>query len=70
MRAVDLYWLIMPARPGLNGLGADEFMPSWTDVVAPVGVGGIWLAAFLGQLQQRPLLPSYDPRLGEVPHHE
>jgi hypothetical protein len=70
MRAVDLYWMIMPARPGVGGLGAVPFMPAWTDVVAPVTVGGFWLAAFLGQLQRRPLLPTYDPRLGEARHHE
>jgi hypothetical protein len=70
MRAVDLYWLIMPAQPGVDGLGWTPFIPSWTDVVAPLGIGGIWLAAFLGQLQVRPLLPSYDPRLGDAVHHD
>jgi hypothetical protein len=70
MRAVDLYWLIMPAHPGPEGMGWAPFRPSWTDIVAPVGVGGIWLATFLGQLQQRPLLPAHDPRLGETVHHD
>ncbi len=70
MRAVDLYWLIMPAHPGPNGLGAAPFVPSWTDVAAAVGIGGIWLASFLGQLQRRPLMPTYDPRLAEAVHHE
>jgi hypothetical protein len=70
MRAVELYWMIMPARPGISGLGAVSFFPAWTDVVAPVAIGGIWLAVFLGELQKRPLLPAYDPRLSEVPHHE
>jgi hypothetical protein len=70
MRAVDLYWMIMPAHPGPDGLGVESFMPSWTDIVAPIGIGGLWLASFLGQLQRRALLPSYDPRLGDVVHHE
>jgi hypothetical protein len=70
MRAIDLYWQIMPAQPGETGLGVVSFLPSWTDVVAPVGIGGIWLAAFLGQLVRRPLLPSYDPRMGDAAHHE
>jgi hypothetical protein len=70
MRAVDLYWMIMPAHSGPDGLGVAPFMPSWTDVAAPVFIGGFWLAAFLGQLQKQPLLPSYDPRLGDVVHHE
>jgi hypothetical protein len=67
MRAVDLYWLIMPAQPGVD---VSPLMPSWTDIVAPIGIGGIWLASFLGQLQQRALLPTYDPRLAEIRHHE
>jgi hypothetical protein len=70
MRAVDLYWLIMPTRPAADASEVSPLMPSWTDVVAPVGIGGIWLASFLGQLQQRPLLPSYDPLLAEAHHHE
>jgi hypothetical protein len=70
MRAVDLYWLIMPARPGIDGLGWAPIDVSWTNVVAPVGVGGIWLWSFLGQLQRQPLLPAHDPRLGEAVHHD
>jgi hypothetical protein len=46
------------------------FTLGWTDIVAPVGIGGIWLALFLRELQQRPLLPNYDPQLAEVHHHE
>ena len=26
-----------------------------------VGIGGVWLAVFLWQLEERPLLPSQDP---------
>lgn len=70
MRAVDLYWLIMPAHPGLDNRGVVAFLPSWTDLAAAVMVGGFWLAAFLGQVQRRPLLPTYDPRLAEARHHE
>ena len=57
-------------RGGFRRRGAVPFVPSWTDVVAPVAVGGVWLAAFLGQLQQQPLMPTYDPRLRDVTHHE
>ena len=39
---------------------------SWTDVVAPIGIGGLWLAFFLWQLKQRPLIPFNDPQLPEV----
>jgi hypothetical protein len=30
------------------------------DVLVPVGIGGIWLAHFLWQLERYPLLPPHD----------
>jgi hypothetical protein len=39
------------------------------DFLAPVGVGGIWLAVFLAQLGKRPLLPMKDPELQEAMAH-
>jgi hypothetical protein len=39
------------------------------DFLMPVGLGGIWLAAFLWQLAQRPLLPAGDPELEEALEH-
>lgn len=60
MRLVDLFWLIAPK------FSAGHFSLSWTDVVAPIGVGGLWLAFFLWQLKQRPLIPFNDPQLPEV----
>ncbi|MBX3026016.1 hypothetical protein KF840_14000 [bacterium] len=57
MRLVDLYWMIVPAfSPG-------KFVLHWMDVAAVLGVGGVWLAAFLWQLQGRPVLPLRDPAL-------
>jgi hypothetical protein len=57
MRLADLYWFIMPAfSPG-------QFTLHWMDVAAVVGVGGVWLAAFLFNLQGRPVLPLRDPAL-------
>ena len=72
MRAIDLYWMIAPAPPFVGETGAVSFSQafSWLDLAAPVGVGGVWLAAFLGQLQRRPILPNYDPLLAEAQHHE
>lgn len=58
MRAVDTIWLIAPEfqgqRPSLAGLGVV------LDVLALVGVGGIWVWFFFYQLKQRPLLPLHD----------
>lgn len=57
MRLVDLYWMITPVfSPG-------KFVLHWMDVAAVLGVGGVWLAAFLWQLQGRPVLPLRDPAL-------
>lgn len=57
---VDAFWLVMPAFfPG-------QLHVHWLDIVAPIAVGGLWLAAFLWQLQRRSLLPWYEPRLQEV----
>jgi hypothetical protein len=60
MRLIDLFWLIVPK------FSEGQLSLSWTDVVAPIGVGGLWLAFFLWQLKQRPLIPFNDPQLPEV----
>jgi hypothetical protein len=48
---LDVYWQMMPAfepaGPRVHPL----------DLILPIGIGGIWLSAFLWQLQQRPLVP-------------
>jgi hypothetical protein len=63
MRMVDIYWLVAPDfRQGAFGL-------SWMDFTAPIGMGGIWLAYFLIQLGERPLMPSGDPQLIEALEH-
>jgi hypothetical protein len=63
MRMVDLYWLVAPDfRKG-------PFSVSWMDFAAPAGMGGIWLAYFLIQLGERPLMPLNDPHLIEALEH-
>jgi len=56
MRLVDLFWLIMPA------FTQGEVRFHWLDIVAPVGIGGIWISLFIQQLKNNPLLPLHDPR--------
>lgn len=56
MRQVDLFWVVSPAFHG------KEWGLHWLDLVAPVGLGGIWVAAFVRQLKRNPLLPLQDPR--------
>jgi len=59
----DLYWFIMPAfyplGPHIN----------WMDIVAPFGIGGLWLALFVRQLKAKPRLPLHDPRFEGVVQH-
>ena len=55
MRLVDLFWMITPSLT--NG----RFHISWMDLVAPIGIGGLWLATFAWALQQRALIPINDP---------
>ena len=65
VRLIDLFWLIAPA------LHAEGFHLHWLDLVLPIGLGGLWLATFLGLLKRRPLLAERDPRfagLADAPH--
>lgn len=58
IRVVDVYWIIEPAYR------QHGFVFYWTDIVALIGLGGIWIAFFTLHLKTRPLLPLHDPRLG------
>lgn len=63
MRIVDIYWLVVPdASKG-------SLSPSWVDVVAFLGLGGIWLAYFMVQLEKRPLMPINAGALVETLEH-
>jgi hypothetical protein len=61
MRLVDLFFIVVPAfHPG-------QISIHWMDLLAPIGIGGIWLWAFLGQLRGKSLLPLHDPRFAGAP---
>ncbi len=60
MRFVDLFWLIGPEH------GQPLLSVHWLDVVAPIALGGVWVALFLWQLGTRPLLPLTEPTLEEA----
>lgn len=65
MHLIELFWFVAPAFH-TTGLSL-----SWLDVLAPMGVGGLWFAAFLWQLQGRSLLPFGDPRfVAIIEEHE
>jgi hypothetical protein len=42
---------------------------SWMDFVAPIAVGGLWLAWFFWEIQNRPLVPVNDPFLESAIEH-
>jgi hypothetical protein len=64
---VNLVWQIVPSfLPAELGHRWPEIA---TSLWAVVGVGGLWLAAVLGQLVRQPLLPVDSPLLQEVPQH-
>jgi len=56
MKILDVFWMVEPA---FRQRGLEVY---WTDLVALVGLGGIWLAFFINNLKARPLLASHDPR--------
>ena len=58
MRFVDLFYWVEPA------FHEHGFALHWTRIVAPIGIGGLWIGFFLWQLGRRPLLDVNDPRLG------
>jgi hypothetical protein len=49
MRHVDLYWQIVPV------FHPEGLAPHWLDFAAPVGLGGLWLWAFLSRVKAHPL---------------
>jgi hypothetical protein len=59
---VDLYWLIAPAYQ--DGPRLSDF----AILLGVIGLGGIWVGLFFGNLKKMPLLPLHDPRFhGRAP---
>lgn len=56
MHQIELFWFVAPS------FHPDGLSIHWTTFLAPIGIGGIWLSAFLSELKKRPLLPYRDPR--------
>jgi hypothetical protein len=56
-RAVDMFWIVEPT------FRTHGFAIYWTDFAAFIGIGGVWIFLFLGNLRRRPLLPLRDPRV-------
>lgn len=58
VRAIDNFWMVSPS--------GDDRLPylwhrfSWMDLVFPIGMGGLWLAAFLWRTAGEPLIAEGD----------
>ena len=66
-RIIDIYWVVLPTFRNVTPSGPLATSPGfaiyWTDFAAFLGIGGIWIYAYLRQLRTRPLLPLHDPRV-------
>ena len=63
MSVVDLFWLVVP------GFGLPSPRIHLMDLLAFVGIGGVWVGLFLSQLKKLPLVPLHDPRFQGVAGH-
>jgi len=69
LRIVDVFYHIAPS-PSTTGAEELHFNAFWIlYILGPLGVGGLWLAYFLYQLGQRPLVPVKDPFLENAIEH-
>jgi hypothetical protein len=63
MSFVNHFWLIAPA------FSPQALWLDWMDVAAMIGVGGLWLAVFLWQIQMHPILPLHPEIVAEEALH-
>ena len=67
MRLMDLTWLIAPAFHEVQE--ASHHFIHWMDIVAPIGLFGLWTGFFIHQLGQRSLMPVEVAKLATGGHH-
>jgi hypothetical protein len=60
---IDVYWLVAPAYEA-----GPHVHPS--DILTVLGIGGMWIGAFIWQLKKMPLLPLHDARFTGVMEHQ
>ena len=70
MRIVDVFYHIAPSPSTIPGAHEVHFSPLWIlYLLGPLGVFGIWLFIFFGELGKRPLVPVKDPFLENAIEH-
>ncbi len=60
MRYVVLYWLVTPSWSG------SRFTWSWMNLTSLLGIGGIWIWAFIGQLRGQTIIPIHETWVEEA----
>ena len=60
MRFVDINWLVTPAHY------PQHFHFSWITLFAFLGIGGLWLAAFIWQLKGQTIIPIHETWVDEA----
>ena len=60
MRYVDIYWLTAPA------FWPEQFHFSWISAAAFLGIGGLWLYLFIGQLKGQTIIPIHETWVEEA----
>jgi hypothetical protein len=58
-----IFWFVAPT------FHPEGIHLSWMDIVAPIAIGGLWIAFFIWQLKGKALLPRRDPRMQESFSH-
>lgn len=64
MTLVDVYWIVVPAYAKMHP------EVHWLDILALIGIGGLWLGTFMTTLKKLPILPLHDPRFEGILVHE
>jgi hypothetical protein len=59
MGVMDVFWIVAP------GFGRPSFRVYWMDILAPIGIGGVWIAMFIKQLKGKSTVPVHDSRIEE-----
>jgi glucan phosphoethanolaminetransferase (alkaline phosphatase superfamily) len=60
MRFVNIYWDVTPAHH------PEHFHFSWITIAAFIGIGGLWLAAFIWQLKGQTIIPIHETWVEEA----
>jgi hypothetical protein len=70
-RLVDMFWLVEPNFKNAAGNLVHEPLSIFAYFTVPIAMLGIWVAYYMTQLMQRPLIAINDPHLEEIlePEH-